>query len=91
MHPPVKRRPIALAAVFGAFVLVVYLSATAESKDPAPVNPSTSSTAGLILQEYEGELRLRRARGNTGSEGAELAARNARASEHIVFDEPIAP
>lgn len=70
MHPPVKRRPIALAAVFGAFVLVVYLSAPAENDDPVPVNPSTSSTAGLILQEYEGELRLRRARGNTGSEGA---------------------
>jgi mannose-6-phosphate isomerase-like protein (cupin superfamily) len=29
-----------------------------------------SSDAGLILQESEGELRMRRPRGNTGSEGA---------------------
>ena len=59
----------ALAALFGACVLA-NLSASAQNGDPAsPGSPMTSS-AGLILQESEGELRMRRPRGNSGTEGA---------------------
>lgn len=57
---PTRNLSIAFAAVFSAFVL-------AEQVRPsAPM----SSSAGLILQESEGELRMRRPRGNNGSEGA---------------------
>lgn len=70
MHLPTRRQSIALCAVFSVSVLIANSSATAQSQDQARVNPSMSSGAGLILQEYEGELRVRRPRGNSGSEGA---------------------
>ena len=65
-----NRRHIAFAAVLSAVVLVADSSALAQSQEPASANPPTSSSAGLILQESEGELRVRRPRGNSGSEGA---------------------
>jgi mannose-6-phosphate isomerase-like protein (cupin superfamily) len=69
MRLPVNRHLLAFAAVIGAVVLVGD-SALAQSQEPVRAKPSTSSSAGLILQESEGELRLRRPRGNSGSEGA---------------------
>jgi len=65
-----NRRHIAFAAVLSAVVLVADSSALAQSQEPARANPSTSSSAGLILQESEGELRVRRPQGNSGSQGA---------------------
>jgi len=59
----------ALAAVFGVCILA-NLSASAQIGDQARPNSPTSSSAGLILQESEGELRIRRPRGKTGTEGA---------------------
>src|SRR5688572_6619420 len=70
MRLPAKSQTAAFAAVLSAFVLGAYLPATAQNQDPVRANPSMSSSAGLILQESEGELRVRRPRGNTGSEGA---------------------
>lgn len=70
MHLLVNWQRIAFAAVISAVVLVADSSALAQSQERARANPSTSSSAGLILQESEGELRVRRPRGNTGSEGA---------------------
>ena len=60
---------IVFAAVFGAFALA-NLSASAQTDDQAHPDAPMTSGAGLILQESEGELRLRRPRGNTGTEGA---------------------
>ena len=65
-----RNQTAALAVVLSAFVLGADSPATAQNQDPARANPSMSSSAGLILQESEGELRVRRPRGNTGSEGA---------------------
>jgi mannose-6-phosphate isomerase-like protein (cupin superfamily) len=62
-------RKFSIAFVLSAFALAC-LSTSAQSPDRASPGSPTSSTAGLILQEYEGELRIRRPRGNTGSEGA---------------------
>jgi mannose-6-phosphate isomerase-like protein (cupin superfamily) len=70
MRLPVSRQYLAFAAVISAVVLVADSSALAHSQEQARANPSTSSSAGLILQESEGELRMRRPRGNSGSEGA---------------------
>ena len=70
MRLPARSQSAALAAVLSAFVLAADSPATAQNQDPARANPATSSSAGLILQESEGELRVRRPRGNTGSEGA---------------------
>jgi len=70
MRLSVNRQLLAYAAVVGAIVLVGDSSALAQSHEPVRANPSTSSNAGLILQESEGELRVRRPRGNNGSEGA---------------------
>ena len=64
---PISRQHIAFAAVVGAVVLVADSSALTQSPEQASANPSTSSSAGLILQESEGELRLRRPRGITAS------------------------
>lgn len=58
-----------LAIASGLFV-VASLSASAQTQEQAPASTPMTSTAGLILQEYEGERRIRRPRGNTGSEGA---------------------
>ena len=70
MRPPVNRQQLTFAALVSAVVLVGDSSALAQSQEHARANPSMSSTAGLILQESEGELRVRRPRGNSGSEGA---------------------
>ena len=70
MHVPARRQSIAFAAVCGVLVLIADGSATAENQGQAGANPSMTSTAGLILQESEGELRVRRPRGNSGAEGA---------------------
>jgi mannose-6-phosphate isomerase-like protein (cupin superfamily) len=69
MRLPINWQLLTLAAVIGAVVLVADSSALAQSRQQPRVNPSTSSTAGLILQESEGELRVRRPRGNNGPEG----------------------
>ena len=66
----VNPRHIMCAAVISATVLVADSSARAQSHEQAGANPSTSSTAGLVLQESEGEVRVRRPRGNSGPEGA---------------------
>jgi mannose-6-phosphate isomerase-like protein (cupin superfamily) len=70
MHLPVNRKDLAFAAIISAVVLAGDSSALAQRQEQERANPSTSSTAGLILQESEGELRVRRARGNNGSDGA---------------------
>jgi mannose-6-phosphate isomerase-like protein (cupin superfamily) len=70
MRQPVNCRNLAFAAVISAVVLAGDSSALAQGQEPADANPSTSSTAGLILQESEGELRIRRPRGNGGFEAA---------------------
>jgi mannose-6-phosphate isomerase-like protein (cupin superfamily) len=70
MRLPVNRQHIAFAAVISAVVLVADSSALTQSQEQARANPSASSNAGLILLESEGELRLRRPRGNSGFEGA---------------------
>ena len=70
MRPSLNRLHLTFAAIVSALVLVGDSSALAQTQEPARANPSTSSTAGLILQESEGELRVRRPRGNSGSEGA---------------------
>lgn len=70
MRLPVNRQHIAFAAVISAVALAADSSVFAQSQKPARANPSMASSAGLILQESEGELRVRRSRGNTGSEGA---------------------
>jgi mannose-6-phosphate isomerase-like protein (cupin superfamily) len=70
MHLPMIRKAIAFAAVISALVLVADSSALAQRQEQARANPSTSSAAGLILTESEGELRVRRPGGNNGFEGA---------------------
>ena len=69
MRLATRNLSIAFAAVLGVFALAS-LSATAQNPDPVRPNAPMSSTAGLILQESEGELRIRRPRGNNGTEGA---------------------
>jgi mannose-6-phosphate isomerase-like protein (cupin superfamily) len=58
----VNPQRIACAAIFCVTVLVADSSARAQSHEQAG--------AGLILQESEGEVRVRRPRGNSGAEGA---------------------
>ena len=70
MHLPVHRQHLAFAAVIGAVVLVGDSSVLAQGQEQVRANASMSSSAGHILQESEGELRVRRARGNSGSDGA---------------------
>jgi mannose-6-phosphate isomerase-like protein (cupin superfamily) len=65
MRLPFHPQLPAFAAIIGAVVLVGDSSAVAQSP-PASPNPSMTSTAGLILQESEGELRLRRPRDKNG-------------------------
>ena len=64
------RQYLAFAVVMNAVVSVGDSSALAQSPEQARANLSLSSSAGLILQESEGELRVRRPRGNSGPEGA---------------------
>lgn len=63
-------RHLMCATVVCVTVLVADSSARAQSHEQSGANPSTSSTAGLVLQESEGEVRVRRPRGNNGAEGA---------------------
>jgi quercetin dioxygenase-like cupin family protein len=70
MHVLARRQSIAFAAVCGICVLIADWSANAQNQDQVGATASMSSSAGLILQESEGELRVRRPRGNSGSEGA---------------------
>lgn len=70
MRLPVNWQAFIFIAALSAVVLVGDSSALAESEQQASAPSPTSSTAGLILQESEGELRVRRPRGNNGSEGA---------------------
>jgi mannose-6-phosphate isomerase-like protein (cupin superfamily) len=69
MRLPTRNFSTVLAAVFSVFALA-NLSASARTEDQAGPSSPTSSNAGLILQESEGELRIRRPRGNSGPEGA---------------------
>jgi mannose-6-phosphate isomerase-like protein (cupin superfamily) len=69
MRLPINRQYVAFAAVVSAFVLVADSPALAQSQQHPHATASTSSTAGLILQESEGELRVRRPRGNSGPVG----------------------
>jgi mannose-6-phosphate isomerase-like protein (cupin superfamily) len=62
-------RLVVIAAIFCTTVLVGDSPARAQSDAQARTSP-TSSSAGLILQESEGELRVRRPRGNSGADGA---------------------
>ena len=66
----VNGRLVVCAAVVSFTVLLADSSARAQSHEPARTSPPTSSSAGLVLQESEGELRVRRPRGNSGAEGA---------------------
>jgi mannose-6-phosphate isomerase-like protein (cupin superfamily) len=70
MHPSGIRTHLAYAAILCALVLAADSSALAQSNDDAGVNAGTSANAGLILQESEGELRIRRPRGSIPPEGA---------------------
>ena len=65
-----NRQYLAFVVVMSAFILVGDSSVLAQSREQARANPSASAIEGLILQESEGELRVRRQRGNSGSEGA---------------------
>jgi quercetin dioxygenase-like cupin family protein len=69
MRHSARNLAIALSGAFGLFI-IASLSALAQNPEQAQASSPTSSTAGLILQEYEGELRRRRPRGNSGAEGA---------------------
>jgi mannose-6-phosphate isomerase-like protein (cupin superfamily) len=63
-------RHVAYAAIIGIVALTADSSLLAQTGEQTAVNPSTSSSAGLILQESEGEVRVRRPRGNSGADGA---------------------
>ena len=69
MRLPNNWHHLAFAAVISAVVLVADSPALAQSQQQPRTNPSTASTAGLILQESEGELRVRRPREIGGAEG----------------------
>src|SRR5690348_13907335 len=71
MNLPLNWRHLTFAAAPSVVVLVGDSSALAQSREQTAgtISPTTS-TAGLILQESEGELRLRRPAGNNGTEGA---------------------
>jgi len=69
MRLHLKWHPFAFVAVINAIALVADSPALAESRQQPAVNPSMSSTAGLILQESEGERRVRRPREIGGTVG----------------------
>lgn len=69
MRLPANRKYLAFAAVISAGALVANSPELAQSQEEGRPNPSMSSNAGHILQESEGELRVRRPRGNSGPEG----------------------
>lgn len=63
-------RHLMCAAIISITVLVADSAVRAQDHAQAGTNPPASSGAGLILQETEGEMRVRRPRGNSGPEGA---------------------
>jgi quercetin dioxygenase-like cupin family protein len=65
----VNARLVVCAAVVCVTVLLVGSWVRAQSHEQASTTSPTSSSEGLILQESEGELRLRRPQGNSGAEG----------------------
>jgi mannose-6-phosphate isomerase-like protein (cupin superfamily) len=69
MRLPINWQHLTFAAVISSVVLVADSPAVAQTQQQPRENPSMSSTAGLVLQESEGERRVRRPRGNGGSEG----------------------
>jgi mannose-6-phosphate isomerase-like protein (cupin superfamily) len=69
MRTSINGHLVAWAAIISACVLVADSSALAQG-DVSQQNPSMSSNAGHVLQESEGEVRIRRPRGNSGVEGA---------------------
>jgi mannose-6-phosphate isomerase-like protein (cupin superfamily) len=70
MNLPLVRKHIALVALIGAFTVVGGSATLAQTQEQVPATAPTSSTAGMILKESEGELRVRRPGGNNGVEGA---------------------
>lgn len=70
MRSPLDTRLAASTAVVCVTVLIANSSAGAQSAAAPRDTSPTSSRAGLVLQESEGELRVRRPRGNSGTEGA---------------------
>jgi mannose-6-phosphate isomerase-like protein (cupin superfamily) len=68
MRLPTNRQHLTFAAAITAGVLVANSPACAQSQKEGPPNSATSSNAGHILQESEGELRVRRPRGNSGAD-----------------------
>jgi mannose-6-phosphate isomerase-like protein (cupin superfamily) len=64
MRLPINWQNLTFAAAIGAVVLSADSPAIAQSQAQPGSNPAMSSTAGLVLQESEGELRVRRPRGN---------------------------
>jgi mannose-6-phosphate isomerase-like protein (cupin superfamily) len=69
MQLPSNRKYLVFAAVISTSVVAAGCLEIAQSQDEARPNPSMSSNAGHILQASEGELRIRRPRGNSGPEG----------------------
>ncbi|MGH8175417.1 MAG: cupin domain-containing protein [Steroidobacter sp.] len=70
MHLSINARQAAYAAIIGTVALAADSPVRAQSPEQARPGSPTSSSAGLILQESEGEVRVRRPRGNSGAEGA---------------------
>ena len=70
MNLPANTWHIVCSVIGGSALLTADSSVRAQERERPALSPATSSTAGLILQEAEGEVRVRRARGNTGAEGA---------------------
>ena len=64
MHLRLRWQHFVFATVISVFVLVADSPAVAQAQQQPRVTPATSSTAGLILQESEGERRVRRPREN---------------------------
>ena len=69
MRLPVVRHSLRFAAVIGAVAVAADSPGLAQSAEQAGTNPSMTSTAGHILQESEGEVRVRRPRKIGGAEG----------------------
>jgi mannose-6-phosphate isomerase-like protein (cupin superfamily) len=69
MFMSLKVRRMAGAAL-ACIVLATDSTLQAQVAAPPGASTPTTSTAGLILKEYEGETRLRRPGGNNGTDGA---------------------
>lgn len=60
MHLVPLRKHIVFASIISALVVAANSSALAQSREQPLANSPTSSSAGLILKESAGELRVRR-------------------------------